>query len=274
MAITTLDAAIAGAKPPEAYLKATGTMEAAGIHHSNWRSVGFPPQAALPASGLNGEALSSPVSGQIPVPAASGNTHLYRLTCVAAVAGTLILADRLWQNSGIVVTTTTAQAITPVAIPARDADGSTNGRGVYAAIELTGTTTNASAITNMTISYTDSGGTAGNTGAITNLRTGGGFPATGQLQTFVPFDLATGDQGVRSVQSITLGTSLGAGSASLVLYRPLASVSVPAAGVMGAVDFITSGGPRVYDNSVPFLIWFPSATTTTNITGEVQFTQG
>jgi hypothetical protein len=41
-----------------------------------------------------------------------------------------MLIDLLWVNTGLVVTTTTAQAITPVALPARDAAGTTNGDDV------------------------------------------------------------------------------------------------------------------------------------------------
>ena len=274
MAITTLDLAIAGAKNPIGWYKATGTMEAAGVPHSLWRSSGAPPAAAAPASGVDGEAMDDTDAGCLYWPANSGNTHLYRLTANTALVGTLTLCDRLWQNSGLVVTTTTAQSITPVAIPARDADGSTNGRGVYAAIEVQTATTNASAVTNTTISYTDSAGNASNTGSIPNTRTGGGFPATAAAGTFVPFDLAAGDEGVRSVQSITLGTSYGGGAISLVLYRPIVSLSCPVANVGQAVDFLTSGGPRLYDDSCLFFVWLPSATTTMSLVGEYQFTQG
>ena len=44
------------------------------------------------------------------------------------------------------------------------------------------------------------------------------FPATAVAGTLVPFQLAQGDRGVRSVQSVTLGTSYGAGAVSLVLF--------------------------------------------------------
>jgi hypothetical protein len=45
------------------------------------------------------------------------------------------------------------------------------------------------------------------------------FPATAVAGTLVPFQLATGDRGVQSVQSVTLGTSYVAGAISLVLFR-------------------------------------------------------
>ena len=38
--------------------------------------------------------------------------------------------------------------------PARDADGTTNGRGVYAAMEVVTATTNGAAVTNISTYYT------------------------------------------------------------------------------------------------------------------------
>ncbi len=67
-----------------------------------------------------------------------------------------MLLDYLWINTGLVVTTLTAQAITPVSLPARDMFETTNGDGVIAGILVTTATTNAAVIANTTISYTNS----------------------------------------------------------------------------------------------------------------------
>lgn len=273
MSITTLDGIIAGMKPPEQFLKVTGTMEAAGVFHSTFYNSGRPGAAAAPSPGINGAALTT-YSGQIPFTnPVSGNTYLARLSCRASTAGTLLLCDRLWHNSGVVVTTTTLQGITTPTFPARDQAGSTNGEGVMLGIEVSTATTNASAVTNTTLSYTDASGNTGNTATISS------FPATAVAGTFVPFQLAAGDTGVRAITSasgggITLGTSYGAGAIHLVAYRVLASVECVAAGIGGAVDAVTSGFPRLYDNTVPFLLWLPSVTTATTMTGEIVYTQG
>jgi hypothetical protein len=37
---------------------------------------------------------------------------------------------------------------------------------------------------------------------------------------------------------------------------------------------LTSGFPRFYDDSVPFLLWQPSVTTATTMQGLVCYTQG
>jgi hypothetical protein len=86
--------------------------------------------------------------------------------------------------------------------------------------------------------------------------------------------LAAGDRGVRSIQDVTLGTSYGGGTIHLVAYRILARVDVTAANTGASVDAVTSGFPRRYDNSVPFLLWLPSSTTATTVSGHVIYTQG
>lgn len=267
MAITSLDLALAGMKPPEYYAKTvTGTLVAGRPMNLNYLA-GVPGAMAAPAPGLTGAALTS-YAGQIPIPAASGNTHLARFSGVSsAQGGVLLLCDRLWHNSGLVVTTTTAQTVNSVAWPARDRNGSTNGVGVIIGLEISAAT-GAGAAT-PTISYTDQGGTAGKTG---NMQVT--YAASSITGTFYPFTLQAGDTGVRSIQSCTLGVSMTSGSISLVAYRVLATLELVNAGVPNAVDSLTSGLPRLYDTSVPFILYVPQTTTTTLTTGSVVYTQG
>lgn len=273
MSITTLDGVIAGMQPPQQFLKVTPTMEAVGVMHSTFYNSGRPGAAVAPTPGINGAALTT-YSGQVPFTnPVSGNTYLARFAARASTAGTLMLCDRLWHNSSIVSATTTLQAITTPTFPARDQDGSTNGNGVMMALEVSTATTNAGAITNTTLNYTDSAGNTGNVATITS------FPATAVAGTFVPFKLDAGDAGVRAITAassggLTLGTSYGTGVIHLVAYRVLVSVECVAAGIGGAVDAVTSGFPRMYDNTVPFLVWLPSVTTATTMTGEIVYTQG
>lgn len=267
MAITTLDGALAGMKPPEYFAKAlSGTLVAGRPMNLNYLA-GTPGPMVAPAPGLTGAALTS-YPGQIPIPAASLNTHLARFSGVSsAQGGVLMLCDRLWHNSGVVVTTTTAQTINSVAWPARDKNGATLGDGVYIGLEISATT-GAGAAT-PSISYTDQGGTAGNTGSMQVA-----YAASSIQGTFYPFTLAAGDTGVRSIQTVTLGVSMTSGSVSLVAYRPLAMIELVAGGIPNAVDALTSGMPMLYATSVPFLLYIPQTTTTTLVTGSVVYSQG
>jgi hypothetical protein len=191
-----------------------------------------------------------------------GALYLTTLNCSSSVTGDLALWDFLWVNSGIAVTTTTAQTINSVAWPARDLDGSTNGQGVNAAILVTTATTNAGAITNTTLSYTNQAGTAGRTATIAS------FPAAAVIGTIVPFQLAAGDSGIRSIQTITLGTSYGGGAISLVSYTIACSVGQPVANV-GADKAYGAPGVRLYTGSCLLAVRIPSATTDTNVAGSI-----
>lgn len=267
MAITSVDTAIAGMKPPEMVAKALSGTLVAGRPFSSFYTAGIPGAAAAPTPGLAGAALTS-YSGQIPVPAASGNTHLARFTGnSSAQAGVLVLCDRLWHNSGFTITSTAAQTVNSAAWPARDLNGSTNGAGVYLGVEISGAT--GAGTPTITVSYTNSAGTAGKTG--TNIVATAASSAVGS---FYPIGLAAGDVGVRSVQTLTLSATWTSGTMHLVAYRPIAWLPITGAGIANELDALTSGLPRVYDNSVPFLLFYPQTTTTTGISGSVIFTQG
>ena len=136
------------------------------------------------------------------------------------------------------------------------------------AIEVRTATTNAGAITNTTMSYTNQAGTAGQIATISS------FPATAVVGTFVPFQLAAGDTGVRSIQSITLGTSYVAGAIHLVAYRTLLQMGITIANIPFDLGAVGCGMVRCFDNTVPWLVQLPTATTATTFNGALIITQG
>lgn len=270
MAIATLDDLLAGLLQPEEVYKDAFTGEAAGGFHSSLYISGRPGAGVAPSPGLAGLALTS-YAGQVPFPAAVANRNVY-LAGIDFLAGsgigTALLCDRLWHNSGIVVTTTTGQTINSVAWPARDANGSTNGVGVGVAIEVSTATTNGAAVTNTTMSYTNSDGTAGRTATIAS------FPATAVAGTFVPFSLQAGDYGVRSIQTITLGTSYGGGAIHLVAYRkPGPSIPKTTSNVAVRLGPAECGMPRWYDSSIPWLVYVITSTSVDTSLATVQWAQ-
>lgn len=267
MAITTLDGALAGMQYPRTFAKAvTGTM-VAGRPHSTFYLAGAPGAAVAPSPGLSGAALTT-YAGQIPFTnPVSGNTYLARFQGQATIAGTLVLADRLWHNSGIVNATTTAQTVNSVAWPARDVAGTTNGDGIRIGLEVSTATTTG--LATPTIVYTNQSNVGSKTGAMEIT-----YAINSVAGTFYPFTLAAGDTGVRSVQSVTLSVALAAGVVHLVAYRELARLELTGGNIPNAIDALTSGFPRLYDNTVPFIFFIPSTTTTSNISGSVVYTQG
>lgn len=273
MAITTLDGVIAGMQAPQPFMKVGVTMAAVAAQraYTPWYASGNPGASTATAAGVNGEAVTPSVSaatvaGRIgrtnPV---SGNAHLARLAANATSAGTLWLIDRLWHNSGLTVTSTAAQAITPATLPARSGDGTSNGANVMAAIEWSAT--GGAGTPTVTLTYTDQDGNTGATGTFTGV-------ASPPVGTFEIFTLAAGDTGIRAPTSFIQSATRTSGTMHLVLFRVLAQVEVTAANIGNAIDALTSGLPRIYDDSVLQLVWFPTATTATTITGQYIETQG
>jgi hypothetical protein len=271
MAITTLDGVIAGFQAPKPFIKTGGTMAAVGAMrgYTPWYVAGNPGASTATSIGINGEAVTpalASTAGRIPrTNPVSGNAYLGRLAVNASTAGSLVLIDRLWQNSGLSVTSTAAQAISPATLPARDGAGGTNGANVLAAIEWsaaggTGTPT-------VTLTYTDQDGNTGATGTFSAV-------ASPQAGTFEIFTLAAGDTGVRAPTSFIQNNTRTSGTMHLVLFRILAQVEVTSANIGNAVDALTSGMPQIYNDSVLQLLWFPSATTATNFNGTYTETHG
>jgi len=238
-------------------MKAATTTEGGGIYNSTFYLAGQPEAAVAPSPGLDGAALTS-YAGQIPYHnPVSGNGYLASLdggylanTVTSFTSG--LVCDRLWHNSGISITTTTAQAITSPTWPARDVNGSTNGEGVFVGLEVSSATGNGSPITNTTLDYTNSDGVSGRTGTIS-------MPATANAGTFVFFQLQAGDKGVRSIQGITLGTSYVSGTMHLVAVRPILDFFNEKLGDTKTEDAIAIGFPRLFDDSVLFTMFLGHA---------------
>lgn len=270
MAILNGDNLFRGLLPGQQVYKDAVTGEAAGVLHSSLYLTGSPGAGVAPAPGLAGAALTS-YAGQIPFPSAVASKNIYLARLVLAHGGNIgaiSIYDRLWHNSGLVVTTTTGQTVNSVAFPARDLDGTVNGRGCIVGIECSTATTNGAPVTNTTLTYTNSLGVGSKTATMA------AWPATAVAGTFVPFSLAAGDVGVQSIQTATLGTSYGAGAIHLVVAREIATIPLPTANVAGVSDALQLGLPRCFDNSVPWMVYLPTATAIGLVSGSLTLAQG
>jgi hypothetical protein len=252
---------------PSPFFKVGTASEAVGVWYCHSKDTGSPGAWSVGASGINGRVTDGTAAGDagclLYKNAATGNNYLRSYTATSTVAHSHYLCDVVWVNNGIVVTTTGAQAIATPAFPARDINGSTNGDGYWVGILVTTATTNAGAITNTTLSYTNQAGTAGKTATIAS------FPATAVIGTVVWFQLAAGDTGVRSIQSITLGTSYVAGAISLFVARPLSVAGVAAANLpsYGSLMTVNPSGVALYNGTCMLPFYISSATTATTTNG-------
>ena len=265
MATNSIDAVVANMKPPRRFLK-TGAATVAARLYSPFFVGGLPGAAVAPSPGVAGEALTS-YAGQLPFTnPVSGVTNLSRFSASCNVAGRLILADRLWHNSGLNVTLNTAQTVNSVAWPARDVNGSTNGEDVM--IGLEGSTVMGAGTPSLTMSYTNSAGASGKTSVAVAA------PATMAVGSFLELPLAAGDTGVRSIQSFTQSATMTSGVHRLVAYRILAEMDIIVANVGVVMDIFQLGKPPMYDNTVPFLLWLPTTTTAPTLMGSFGVVQG
>lgn len=275
MAITTFDQVLAGALPgPSEYSKAAFTGQAAGALHSSFLLAGAPGAGAAPGGGINGTARTSPYTGTLVCPASVANKRIYIARYELEQAGNIgsaMLADRLWDNT-FVVTSTSSQAIATGTLPSRDATvtagapaPTNNGLGWQLGLEIYATM--GAATPTVTATYTAADGTAGRTAAITG--TSGAVAGM-----FVPFPLQGGDQGVRTVTAVQLSVSWVSGTAGLVLYRPLARIGAPLANANNDRNALDLGLPYVVDGSCLWEVYRLIGTAAGAKAGSVAFTQG
>ena len=167
--------------------------------------------------------------------------------------GMLILADRLSHQGGLDGTVTTAQTTN---LPTAALTRYTSGDGVWAAVEVytqVGTTA-----TTVTASYTNQAGTGGQT---TQAVAFGAF-ATASARAAASvglLPLASGDTGVRSVESVTvLATTGTAGNFGVTLFKPLALIPL---GMNDPYQYdivrgtLSGGIPEILDGACLFWLW-------------------
>ena len=235
-----------GSRPRSIYKVGTAA-EGTAYWYGFWKDTGYPGAWAPGTPGLNGRATDGMAAadvGCLELWTPSGALYMEQsVVCVTATCFP-VMFDVLWVNTGIVVTTTTAQAITTPTLPARDDNGTTNGEGCMIGLIWTAASTNAAAISNSTVTYTNSAGTGSRTATLLAVA-GDQIPPTPVIGTTVWFQLAAGDTGVQSIQSITLGTSLVTGSVSLIIARPLAGWANSAVNI-GFKDVYPNPGVRLW----------------------------
>ena len=256
---------------PVVFMKTSTAADVAGCWYGTWKDAGFPGAWAPGTPGVNGRVTDGTTSTDfgcllIKTPGTGAN-YLTELTMGASVNHSHLFFDVLWINSGLTVTTTTAQSITTPTLPARDVNGTTDGEGLMIGLMFTAAATNAAAIANSTVSYTNSAGTSGRTATLSAIA-GSQIPATPVIGTMVWFNLQAGDKGVRSIQSITLATSLVTGSISLFIARDLANIGTSLVNVQFTRK-LSDPGVRLFNNTCMLHCILASATTATFFNGEL-----
>jgi hypothetical protein len=186
-------------------------------------------------------------------------------TVATAVPSVLMLVDMQGYYPGINMNVSTVQNLvgTPTLRYA-------NGAGVRA--YLTVNTTTGATAHNLSMSYTNSSSVSGRILPVTVSCTGSAITphithSGTSANNYGPFlPLANGDVGVQSVQSVQLSAASGAGTASLVLAKPLLTIPLSVAGVASERDLLNQlpSLPRVYDGACLVWLYLSGAATAAN----------
>jgi hypothetical protein len=256
------------------------------LWYSLFRAAGNPPADTVLGAGTNlaFQALTRTTSGAAgiqhgaDVGARAGATKKITAASVLTAAATtapfsLMLVDLLGFYTITSVTVDTAQTLdNTVTLPRF-----TNGKGVQAFI--TPSTVMGAATPNITLGYTNSAGTAAKAtpavlpagltqapvGSIIHSGTG-----AGKYGPFIP--LAQGDDGIRSVDSLTLSATYVSGVLNLVLCKPILTISATTLGVKVREEYADGARPEIADGACLSVLMLAGVNTPANSTvfGELE----
>jgi hypothetical protein len=238
--------------------------QAAGIWHSLWTVGSFPGAGGNGAAGsgtpgAGGTALSIADGSLVKIPDQTLpiTKHLTEFIAWSDRDCTIMLYDRLVSISGISLVGTGNKNVNSVALPRY-----TTGEGVEVWLEVTTATTTTAAVISMN-SYTDESGNGTSAGATLT------FPAAAtRLSAFIgPMPLASGDYGVRSVETLNVATAAATGVVNVVLIKPLVYLST-ATYLSRDVDLVGSL-PRLFNGASLGMAVMTNGSQTINVWGKI-----
>ena len=251
--------------------KLTGVAATAGRAYDLSLATGNPIQNLYAGTNLAFTALSDTNGygiwhGGNVSPDTKNITNLGVMSTVATAVPSLIeVVDVLGYYPLTTTTVTTAQTLNNTVTLPRYTDGA----GVRAYVVAVGTM--GAGTPNISISYTNQAGVAGKTMPVTVSAVTTAVqshivhsdPSAGKYFPYLP--LASGDTGIRSIQSVTLSATMTSGSLAIVLCKPLASIPLTTAGIMAERNLMTQlpSLPRVVDGANLNLLFVTASATAT-----------
>jgi hypothetical protein len=266
MAIQSIDqlyaAFSAGQTDRQDWNKITGAAAyTAGRWYETLSLGGYPPATAFPGTALTWRTCDDatgdgttrfgiPHGGNVSALIKHLSTMAAWSTAVTGVPSVLQLVDVQGYWPGINMNVATAQTL--LGTPAHRYTDGAGCRLFLAARATTGATAH-----NLSISYTNSASVAGRTLPVTVACTASAIvphivhsgTAANNYGPFLP--MASGDVGVKSVQTVTLSAASLAGSAALVLVRPIAQIPLSIVSLMTEKDFWNQlpSAPQIKDGA-------------------------
>lgn len=204
--------------------------------------------AGIPGAGvLAGTSVAAGVvptdatAGTPPILAGAGDVQISRFEYGSSVACRLRVCDLLFKSGAYAFNANQALTGQP-SYSSRIPNGEYENETQIWVETVTAATGNQT----WNVSYLDQGGAAGSTGAVGI----GAAPTVGRMW-LLPF--ASGDSGVQQITNVAGGTG-SAGTANILVLRPLIEVRVPIAGFGGVLDLLSTGLRQIYADSALFLM--------------------
>lgn len=255
MAIATTNDYINSAKQVVSYVKTAAVTTTGAARFSVFNQTGNPGSGTFAlTSALTGVVPDATVAGYPSLNAfGAGLGYLSRVSYSSTIPGRLELWDRVF---GINV------SLTSLATTTLSGAGSYTARFPGAAVAgsrlfLEVTTAVSATATTVSISYTNQAGTAGRTSVVTASLSG--------LTVNRLFDIAlqSGDSGVQSIQSVTVGGTVATtGAVNVIVLRPLWNNRVAIANAGGVDGVDRTGLPQVFVTTAFFVTCIPDSTST------------
>ena len=262
MAISTIDDIAAGLAVGQTrwVLKNVTVPKAIGSYQSSWLAVGFPGAGATSPvyTAGSGYTCDKSTTGAIIYTNASVQNYLAKWFATSTIAGTLLIVDRLWSCSGMGYAAQTWTVTTPGSLPARITD-----YGVGCQIWVEQFVAAGAASGTLTINYKNPSDSA-EAGVIPAVVSA---PVIGQVQ---PVPLQAGATGVRSIVSAVNSATWTSGTWGLTIVKPIASISLPIAGVGSALDWAALDLPQIPNDACLMFIWQGGAATANQVVSELK----
>lgn len=208
--------------------------------------------------------------------------HLLNMQAVTTsstgIPGQLKLIDLLGYWPGINMATNSLQTLSGTPSLTR----APNGAGVRAALVITATS--GSSAHNLAYSYTNQAGTSGKTNPFTVACTASAIvphithSGTAANNYGPELPLASGDSGMRNVASVQLSASSTAGTACLLFYRPITTLSLAVQSLPSEKDLLNQipSLPKIPDGACLGFLYGAGAATAANsqFTGSIETVWG
>jgi hypothetical protein len=208
-----------------------GAAAVAGNYYDMWKYVGNPEPGTAPGTGAYWTTLQATDAGGLAYSNAAAGKYMHAislgLNCTAATSmGNLFLVDRLgfYTISGGASSPFNILGTTPAWSTIRGGMADSEPGVLACFVNNIGSATTATSPSSVFFTYTNSTGVGSRQSGTATLSGGTAIPNSRFLHTSLFIPLATGDVGIKSIQSVSFGGTWCTTNIQLVLFKIIASI--------------------------------------------------